>query len=74
MAERHPVYTDPGEPENPATPEEAEAAVHAAFPVAWIRRFDQHRRPDGSTMYVDTDTGQIYDAIPPMHSTDGADT
>lgn len=71
MAEKHPVYQDPGDPAQPATDAQAEATVARVLDPAWVRRFDTYTDNDGATMYVDTQTGQTYAELPPMHEKDG---
>jgi hypothetical protein len=73
MADRHPVYVTPPEPENPPTTAEAEATLAAVLPTAWVRKFDQFTDNDGATKYVDRETGVTYDTLPDLHSKDGKD-
>lgn len=71
MAERHPVYADPGDPAQPATPDEADATITRVLAPTWVRRFDTYADNNGATMYVDTLTGQTYDKLPDMREKDG---
>lgn len=46
--------------------EQAVQTVTEGLPVVWARRFDKHTQPDGSHIYVDTQTGQVYDTLPTL--------
>lgn len=61
-----------GSPE--PTPEQAEATIRETLNPTWARRFNQHQADDGSTFWVDIDTGQTYDTFPALHDKDGRDT
>lgn len=39
--------------------------------IAWERGFRHHQGPDGTTIYVDETTGQVYDELPRLNPTDG---
>lgn len=66
-------WTEPRRAPNddPDTMAQAVENVTAVLPVTWARQFDQHTRDDGTTFYVDVTTGQMHDAIPDLHQTDG---
>lgn len=62
------------EPPEPASMEDAAAIVREGLgpgAVKWERTFHRTTGHDGETIYVDTQTGQMYDTIPNLHQSDG---
>lgn len=70
-------YTEPARaPEStPPTDAEAEANVAAVFgdSIAWERSFDKHTDFDGSPVWIERATGQVYKDLPRLASKDGTD-
>lgn len=58
----------------PQSLEDAAATLREAMGpegVTWERTFHRTTGHDGETIYVDAQTGQMYDAIPNLHQKDG---
>jgi hypothetical protein len=72
-AETGPERTEPPEPTLDAAAQVVREGLGPGA-VKWERSFKQVRNDDGSVTWVDTQTGEMYDRLPRMHSSDGGNT
>lgn len=69
-------YTEPARTPEPVPPTDDEAvanlaAVFGPEDVKWSRQFDRHADFDGTPVWIDRATGQVFKTIPRLSSKDG---
>jgi hypothetical protein len=68
-------YTEPSRTPDAAPPTDAEAEtnVQAVFgdAIAWERAFDRHTDFDGTPVWIERSTGEVYKELPRMSPKDG---
>lgn len=72
--EAGPERTEPHQAADDLTADEALEVIRGGLgPMKWERHFRHHIGPEGTTIYLDERTGQVYDAIPDLNPSDGRD-